>query len=194
MADKHGKSLDKSYLLSVAGVIVLTLGSTIYLTIPDYFYFVEEEGHVIVFQSQRVDAAAERPKLAETEEIASPEVNETILVVDDETALLELAASHLENEGYSVICAGSGQEALQQLEANPAVDLLFTDIVMPGGMDGYELAETALRKHPKLKILLTSGFTKQAEQNQSNFSGSLPLSKPYTTAELSRRLRQLLHN
>lgn len=126
------------------------------------------------------------------EQIAAPVVDKTILVVDDESDLLELARNNLESWGYQVIAVNSAHAALRQLQQNPRVDLLFTDIVMPGGMNGFELAKAALRIHPSLKLLFTSGFTRTEEQQQSGFAGATTLGKPYKLAELAAALRKLL--
>lgn len=122
-----------------------------------------------------------------------PRGTETILVVDDEEGLRELAQASLQGLGYRVLAAGDGQQALEILTAEPAIALLFSDVVMPGGIGGYELAERATALRPDLKVLLTSGYTEKAVacNGQSRFSASL-LGKPYTQAELAQRLRVLL--
>ncbi|QYZ65781.1 MAG: histidine kinase [Gammaproteobacteria bacterium (ex Lamellibrachia satsuma)] len=121
-----------------------------------------------------------------------PKGTESILVVDDETDLVEIASNHLESLGYQTVVAGSGRQALQILDKSRQIDLLFSDVVMPG-MSGYELAQQATAKNPKLKVLLASGFTKKAvaQNGQARFSASL-LSKPYGKAELARRVREAL--
>lgn len=121
------------------------------------------------------------------------EVTETILVVDDEKELLDLAKRYLGTQGYTVLTASSAAEALCQLEQHPAVDLLFTDILMPGGMDGYELGREAISRYPSLKLLFTSGFTKPDTRMQTQFPASQLLNKPYTAAALFHKLHQLLH-
>ncbi|RLJ18153.1 histidine kinase [bacterium endosymbiont of Escarpia laminata] len=121
-----------------------------------------------------------------------PRGTESILVVDDEADLVEIASNHLESLGYQTVVAESGQQALQILDETRQIDLLFSDVVMPG-MSGYELAQQATAKNPKLKVLLASGFTKKAvaQNGQARFSASL-LSKPYGKAELARRVREAL--
>ncbi|MCW9035869.1 MAG: PAS domain S-box protein [Rhodospirillales bacterium] len=127
-----------------------------------------------------------------------PHGTETILVVDDENALAEVATLHLKELGYNVLIANQAIEALEILEQMPEIDLLFSDIVMPGGMDGYQLAIKATKKYPNLKILLTSGFTKKREEqlNQNNqLIASLAsnlLNKPYNKIELATSIRQTL--
>ncbi len=125
--------------------------------------------------------------------------DETILVVDDEPALLELAQETLLSLGYRVLTANNGEQALQTLSDEqtadkPAIDLLFSDVVMPG-INGFELAEQAHKQYPDLKILLTSGYTEKVLSNngQSRFSTNL-LTKPYNPIELAQCLRQILDN
>jgi CheY-like chemotaxis protein len=122
-----------------------------------------------------------------------PRGNEVILIVDDEADLLELAKDHLETLGYHTIVAENGKQALQKLAEAEHIDLLFSDVVMPGGINGYELAEQATTKRPELKVLLTSGFTKKAiaKNGQAQFSATL-LNKPYSKAELAWRVRETL--
>ncbi|MBL3590471.1 MAG: DUF3365 domain-containing protein [gamma proteobacterium endosymbiont of Lamellibrachia anaximandri] len=121
-----------------------------------------------------------------------PRGTESILVVDDETDLVEIACHHLESLGYQTVVAGSGRQALHILDETRQIDLLFSDVVMPG-MSGYELAQQATAKNPKLKVLLASGFTKKAvaQNGQARFSASL-LSKPYGKTELARLVREAL--
>ena len=84
-------------------------------------------------------------------------------------------------------------QALEKLTEEPSIKLLFSDIVMPGGINGYELAEQATRQYPELKVLLTSGYTEKsvAHNGQARFNANL-LSKPYSQAELIQQVRALL--
>ncbi len=122
-----------------------------------------------------------------------PHGNETILVVDDEDALKELAKDVLEAQGYRVLTAGDGRQALKQLGQHPGIDLLFSDIVMPSGMNGYELAEQAIAIRDDLKILFTSGFDEKAESGSDRirFNANL-LNKPYSKTELIQQIRSTL--
>ena len=122
-----------------------------------------------------------------------PHGQETILVVDDEEGLLELAQELLEVQGYRVLTALNGEEALKQLAKDPTIDLLFSDVVMPGGINGYELAEQAAASRPQLKVLLTSGYTQKAltHNGQARFNANL-LGKPYSQSELAKRVRAML--
>jgi len=123
---------------------------------------------------------------------------ETILVVDDEAGLRELARDSLQMLGYTVLTASEAQHAIKVLQENPGIALMFSDVVMPGGMSGYELADFAEKQYPNLKILLTSGYTKKVEtkniDNQSarnKFDNDL-LSKPYTRNDLANKIREML--
>jgi len=127
-----------------------------------------------------------------------PQGNETILVVDDEAGLRELAKESLQMLGYKIITASDGNEALKILDETSGIDLLFSDVVMPGGVNGYELAVLTERKYPQIKILLTSGYTNKAviKNDQSKlewdrYENDL-LRKPYTRKDLASRIRKIL--
>ncbi len=115
----------------------------------------------------------------------------TVLVVDDESQLRELAVETLKTRGYRVLSAGSGKEALAVLAREPGIDLLFSDVVMPGAVDGYELAERALAERPALKVLLTSGYSQKVLGRDRRGMAPL-LVKPYRQRELARRVGELL--
>ena len=114
-------------------------------------------------------------------------------MVDDEEELLRLAKIQLESLGYRVLVASNGQQALSVLASEPRTNLLFSDVVMPGGMSGYELAEQATDMCPELKVLMVSGYEQQARRQEglSRLSASR-LTKPYLLAELSKRVRAVL--
>jgi signal transduction histidine kinase len=117
---------------------------------------------------------------------------ETILVVEDDEPLRQYAVEILSELGYRVLDAPSGTAALKILEAEP-VDLLFTDIVMPGGMNGRELAQTATQRWPKLKVLYTTGYTRNAIVHHGRLdAGVHMIGKPYLLTDLSAKLRELM--
>lgn len=122
-----------------------------------------------------------------------PHGNELLLVVDDEAELLKLARLSLQSLGYRVLTAGNGNEALQILIDEPEIDLLFSDLLMPGGINGYELAERAVSLRPHLKVLMTSGYSGRPlqHQQQTRFTKQL-LHKPYSQSELAQRVREIL--
>lgn len=119
-----------------------------------------------------------------------PTGSETLLVVDDEEQLLELTRVKLEKLGYRVFTARNSDQALSVLAEQPSIDLLFSDVVMPGGVNGFQLAERAVADKPNLKVLLTSGYTERAiaHNGQAKFAKHL-LSKPYTIEKLAREVR-----
>lgn len=123
-----------------------------------------------------------------------PGGTETILIVDDEIDLLELAQQYLEDLGYQTLITESPAEALDVLKQGISVDLIFSDVVMPGGMNGYELINKALEIRPTLKYLLTSGFTStNGDKEISSRYTKHFLSKPYRHESLAKRIRHVLN-
>jgi PAS domain S-box-containing protein len=118
---------------------------------------------------------------------------EIILVVEDNAGIRDLAVRHLESLGYRTIQAADGMSALAIIKSGALIDLLFTDVVMPGGLDGRALAAEARRLLPGLKTLFTSGFTAAAASAaiEDRFGSNL-LSKPYRKGDLARRVRAML--
>ena len=122
-----------------------------------------------------------------------PTGSETILIVDDEEDLLQLADQYLSGLGYHTRLAENAAQALEILTTEEEIDLLFSDVVMPGGMSGYELAQQAAEQRPGLKVLLTSGYTAKTVANNglARFAAHL-LSKPYRKDDLALRIRLVL--
>jgi PAS domain S-box-containing protein len=119
-----------------------------------------------------------------------PQGKETILLVDDEIDLRELSEEMLVNLGYKVLTAGSGSQAMALLTEEARIDLLISDVIMPGGINGYELAEQATNNNPALKVLLISGYTENiaTSESQNKFNYNL-LPKPYSQADLAQKVR-----
>jgi PAS domain S-box-containing protein len=119
--------------------------------------------------------------------------NETILCVEDDRKIRDYVTMQLETLGYKVIVAGNADEALAIVRQGAAFDLLFTDIVMPGSMNGRQLAETLMDGRPSLRVLFTSGYSDGALPLQGRVGQGIPLlTKPYRRAELARLLRRCL--
>ncbi len=119
--------------------------------------------------------------------------DETVLVVDDNPDVRRVVAGQLSQLGYRVLHAENGPEALGVIGTEPGVDLLFTDVVMPHGMDGFALAEEARKMRPDLKLLFTSGFPSSSVQAQRQIDPGLEfLGKPYRRQELARAVRKVL--
>ena len=119
--------------------------------------------------------------------------HETILVVEDDDMVRRFAQEQLAALGYRVLEAGSGSEALDALDRADHVDLLFTDVVMPGGMNGRELAEAVRARSPRTRVLFSSGYTQNAIVHHGRVDpGVHLLPKPYRRDTLARRVREVL--
>jgi two-component system cell cycle sensor histidine kinase/response regulator CckA len=120
--------------------------------------------------------------------------SETVLVAEDEEALRKMVVQVLTIQGYHVLEAGSGSEALEVWErAERRIDLLLTDMVMPGGIMGRELAEELARKSPSLRVIFTSGYSPgMAGKDSSVLAGQNFLPKPYSIGKLAQLVRECL--
>jgi CheY-like chemotaxis protein len=119
--------------------------------------------------------------------------SEMILVVEDEDDVREVTAATLERLGYRTTVARDGREALAILGTSGDFDLLFTDYVMPNGLNGAQLARAALRLRPRLKVLVTSGYARQSGTADDAGVDDFPMiAKPYRSADLAARIRELL--
>jgi PAS domain S-box-containing protein len=118
-----------------------------------------------------------------------PRGSEAVLLVDDNPEVEEVAGMLLEQLGYRVVHAQSAAAALQFLASGEAVDLLFTDIVMPGELDGVALARRVKEQYPDTAVLLTSGYARAARPFEAGFP---ILRKPYQLATLARAIREAL--
>lgn len=121
-----------------------------------------------------------------------PTGNETILLVEDNRHLRRTVARQLTELGYAVREAEDADQALCVLDAEGSVDLMLTDVVMPGGMNGYELAKEASSQWPALKVLLMSGYTRLSAAAGNAEPGADLLSKPFRKHELAVKLRSVL--
>jgi signal transduction histidine kinase len=125
--------------------------------------------------------------------VAQPRThNEKVLVVEDNPDVRRIAVRQLGELGYVTIEADSGPMALDMLEQHMDVDVLFTDMVMPGGMTGNQLAVAAVKLKPSLKVLYTTGFASEAARDNTLMVGSQLLSKPYRKAALGLKMRDTL--
>jgi signal transduction histidine kinase len=122
-----------------------------------------------------------------------PQGSERILVVEDNEDILEVTSAMLTTFGYWVLCARNGAEAIQMLESGQEFELLFSDVVMPNGMNGVELAREARRLRKGIKILLTSGYAGDVLERHQAVDEFPIIDKPYRLADLARRLRSILH-
>jgi len=119
--------------------------------------------------------------------------HETILVVEDDALVRNYVVAQIESLGYATIAAANAAEALAAMERGAAFDLLFTDVVMPGGMNGRELAEEVLQRRPGTKVLYTSGYTENAIMHHGRLDPDVALlNKPYRKADLAHKIREVL--
>ena len=115
----------------------------------------------------------------------------TILFVDDDDTVRELGTAILESAGHAVKAARDGREGLALIEDDPSIDVLLTDIVMPGGIDGWALADKAKRIRPDLKVLYTSGYVPRLPSNANGMAHGPLLAKPWRRQQLLDHLERV---
>ncbi|QAU45234.1 AAA family ATPase [Bradyrhizobium guangzhouense] len=121
--------------------------------------------------------------------------SETILLVEDDELVRNYVEAQLKSFGYRTIAAPNGPEALALVDQGAAFDLLFTDVVMPGGMNGRELADAVLRRRPGVPVLYMSGYPEAAMMHDGRLDPDITLlSKPYRPADLAHAIRQVLES
>jgi signal transduction histidine kinase/ActR/RegA family two-component response regulator len=152
-----------------------------------------EQGHGATFRIYLPKAEGGAPRLADHDDLPVRGGNETILCVEDDAGIRDYVAGQLVSLGYTVHVAANADDALAIVARGTAFDLLFTDIVMPGCMNGRQLAETLMAGRPTLRVLFTSGYSDGALPLQGRAGHGIPLlRKPYRRAELARTLRRCL--
>ena len=118
---------------------------------------------------------------------------ESVLVVEDDPDVRDYTVEMVSELGYSVLSAPDGATALRLLDSNCEVALLFTDVGLPGGMNGRQLAEQAQRRRPRLKILYTTGYARNAIVHQGRLDpGVEVIFKPFTYSDLATKIREVL--
>ena len=119
--------------------------------------------------------------------------HETILVVEDDEEVRKFTTEVLREQGYNIHAAPDGVSALRLLEVESNITMLFTDVVLPGGMNGRQLADEARRRKPALKVLYATGYTRNAIIHQGRLDAEVELlTKPFTEEALVRKVRQIL--
>jgi signal transduction histidine kinase len=146
-------------------------GTTVWIYLP------KAEGVIVPVAEQRISESSKGG-------------HGTILVVEDDSLVRAYVVAQIQSLGYTTLTAGDGQEALSVLRSSDPVDLLFTDVIMPGSMNGRELSIEALKLRPALKVLFTSGYTENAIGEDGRLDPDvLLLAKPYSRADLARMIR-----
>ncbi|MDA1275202.1 MAG: PAS domain S-box protein [Verrucomicrobia bacterium] len=173
--------------------------SVVYSIIKQHDGWIEAESEIgagtafKIYLPGYIEKPEESPDPEDCESIL-PVGTETILVVEDEESLRHLASYLLRRQGYRVIEASSGKEALNAwTDQEEKIDLVFTDIVMPGGMSGINLVENLLAKDPGVRILFTSGYYQDLEEESQRFKTSVSfIPKPYQPVKLATTVRNCL--
>lgn len=153
-----------------------------------------EEGHGTTFRLYLPQADAPAEPIADEPSASGIERgDETILVVEDDPLVRAYVNTQLQSLGYRTLSAANGAEALAIIDSGAAFDLLFTDIIMPGGLNGRQLTAEAAARRPSLRVLFTSGYTENAIIHHGRLDfGVLLLVKPYRKLDLARMLRVAL--
>ncbi|MDO8827688.1 ATP-binding protein [Methylophaga sp.] len=169
-----------------------------------YGFIKQSNGHVNIYSepeqgttvrlylpvANNIDPAASKLE-AKTKDLHSG--HEHILVVEDDPLVREYVVSQLTHFGYQIISAADGKQAMQILESDQHVDLLLTDVVLPEGLNGRQIAEQAIKLRPTLRVLYTSGYTENSIVHHGRLDpGVLLLSKPYNREELANKVRLAL--
>jgi PAS domain S-box-containing protein len=153
-----------------------------------------EQGHGTTVKVYLPRATGADQSAAETS--APPRIeggHEVILVVEDDALVRKYVVAQIQSLGYTTLQAGNAAEALRVIDNNNAIDLLFTDVIMPGVMNGRQLVDAAVRRLPALRVLFTSGYTENAIIHHGRLdSGVLLLAKPYRKYDLARMIRKAI--
>ncbi|HNB27725.1 MAG TPA: PAS domain-containing protein [Alphaproteobacteria bacterium] len=169
-----------------------------------YGFVKQSGGHIKVYSelghgtSVKIYLPRVRDAAADVERAGAPQPamttgNETVLIVEDNAGLRAVMVKQVTELGYRTLEAENAKAALDILATHPRIDLLFSDIIMPGGMTGVELAREARRLYPRLRILLTSGYTARAMANGfHDIEGLALLNKPFRRRDLAQRIRLIL--
>jgi CheY-like chemotaxis protein len=127
---------------------------------------------------------------SEAESLPEAEARHVVLLVDDEPLIRMVAAEQLEDLGYVVIEAGDARSALELLEAEDKIDLLLTDVGLPHGMNGRQLADIARERRPALPVLFITGYAENTVLNQGHLQPGMDiLTKPFDMDVLARRVK-----
>jgi signal transduction histidine kinase len=182
------------------------LGQGTGLGLSQVYGFIKQSGGHVAIESEvgrgttvrlylpRVTAAATAPEAREhAEALPSRPADETILLVEDEDDVRSFTANVLSDQGYRVLTARDASSALAVLASSPKVDLLFTDVGLPNGIDGRQLVEEARQRWPDLEVLFTTGYARTALTHYGRLDPGIELIvKPFSEASLTRRIRKVL--
>jgi CheY-like chemotaxis protein len=168
-----------------------------------YGFVKQSNGHINIYSEEGhgttvklyLPAATGVPEAlsADTGTSGTEHGDESILIVEDDALVREYVMTQIGRFGYHTMAAGNAAEALAIIDGPEHVDLLFTDVIMPGGLNGRQLATEAMKRRPDLKVLYTSGYTENAIVHHGRLdAGVLLLPKPYLSSDLARMIRTAL--
>jgi PAS domain S-box-containing protein len=156
-------------------------------------YTEEGVGTTVCLYLPRHHGEAEDEVTAQAIELAREGMGETILVVDDEATVRHLIDEVLDEQGYTVINAADGAAGLKVVQSGAVIDLLVTDVALPNGMNGRQVADAARAIRPGLKVLFITGFAENAAVGNGHLEpGMALLAKPFTLDDLTRKVRDML--
>jgi len=166
------------------------------LGLSQVYGFIKQSGGEVAIDSKPGEGttiAIYLPAVVNPAEEAQAEHTERVLIVEDEPDLMDVAASLFTSMGYEVVTAASGQEAIDLMEQRD-IDILFTDVVMPNGMNGIELATYTREHFPTIKIMLASGYPLPAlrQRHGVDLNEFAFVNKPYRLSDLARTLRSAM--
>ena len=152
-----------------------------------------EEGHGTTVRIYLPQVAGDARPVDEVTDSGIEGGHETILVVEDDSLVRTFVVSQIKSLGYATLAAVNATEAMGVIDSPQPIDLLFTDMIMPGSMNGRQLADAALQRRAALKILFTSGYSNEAIIHHGHLdAGVLLLAKPYRKSDLARMIRAAL--
>lgn len=165
-----------------------------------YGFVKQSNGHIKIYSEEGYGTTIKlylpcASAQSQAAEIAAPIEggSETVLVVEDDPLVSTFVVTQLHSLGYGTLTASSGAAALAQIDGGAVFDLLFTDVIMPGGMNGRQLADAVMQRRPQMKVLYTSGYTENAIVHHGRLDADvLLLPKPYRKSELARMVRRAL--
>ncbi|WIJ23408.1 PAS domain-containing hybrid sensor histidine kinase/response regulator [Devosia sp. RR2S18] len=201
-----GTGMDKAMISKVFEPFFTTkeAGKGTGLGLSQVYGFIRQSGgHIRIYSElgQGTSVKLYLPRASSEEVLADPELREsaaetgsgTILICEDEPELRNFGAEALRELGYQVLEAGDGHQALDLLAQHPTTALLFTDVGLPNGMNGRQLADRARQSRPDLKVLFTTGYTRNAIVHHGRLDpGVLLLTKPYSVHALAAKVRQAI--
>jgi CheY-like chemotaxis protein len=168
-----------------------------------YGFVKQSNGHIKIYSEERhgttvriylpqVNGAAQ-PVEEKVGDSSIEGGGETILIVEDDSLVRTFVVGQIKSLGYATLAAVNATEAMAVIDGSQKIDLLFTDMIMPGSMNGRQLADAALQRRSSLKVLFTSGYSNEAIIHHGHLdAGVLLLAKPYRKSDLARMIRAAL--